>query len=125
MSLSTDTKKTYILQRSFELKKSKILDEGCEAKNKANIAAIGINLADTNSISESEVFSKLSVDVLKDTCKQNTATGKTFKFENLTIKCFPHNFPNPSVEETLSQSEKPSHQNIISDLKNRARWFIY
>lgn len=32
-------------------------------KNRANIAALDINVADTNSISESEILSKPSVDV--------------------------------------------------------------
>ena len=68
-------------------------------KNRANIATMDINLADTNSISESEP----SVDVLKPKCKRNTSTNKTLKFENLTTKLFPHSSTNPSAEEKFSQ----------------------
>ena len=63
MSSTWTLRKCDILQRSLELRKVQCLDEACEAKNRANIAALDINVADTNSISESEILSKPSVDV--------------------------------------------------------------
>ena len=62
-------RKLDILEKSFELEKFKILDEACEAKNRLDIAVLQVNLADTNSISKSEILNKPSVDVLKPKSK--------------------------------------------------------